>query len=109
MLTVTDFAAAAIRHLLERSAASDDAGLRIARAPAAPRLRVSLVRAPAGGDTVVVVAAGVRVFLDDAAATLLDGKILDATLGVGGRIDFFAANARDALSRGVENPEAAAG
>ena len=100
MLTVTDFAAAAIRHLLERSNASEEAGLRIARGLARGRLKVGLARAPASGDTVVVAAAGVRVFLDESAASLLDGKMLDATLGVGGRVDFFATDAREPVEPG---------
>lgn len=100
MLTVTDFAAAAICHLIERSNVPDYTGLRIARAPATRQLKVCLVRAPAAGDTVVIAGAGARVFLDQAAASLLDGKLLDATLGVGGRVNFFAANAREPIEPG---------
>jgi iron-sulfur cluster assembly protein len=100
MLTVTDFAAAAIRHLLERSNASDEAGLRIARGLTTRRLRVGLVREPASGDTVIIAAAGVRVFLDESAASLLNGQILDGTLGVGGRVDFFTTEAREPAEPG---------
>lgn len=100
MLTVTDFAAAAIRHLLERRDAPADAGLRLARGSVARSLKASLAWAPASGDMVVVAANGARVFLDEAAAGLLDGKILDATLGVGGRVDFFTADARQPIEPG---------
>ncbi len=100
MLTVTDFAAAAIRHLIERRNAPDDAGLRIARASTALPLKVNLARAPAHEDTVVVAANGVRVFLDEAAAGLLDEKILDVTLGVGGRVEFITADAREPIEPG---------
>jgi iron-sulfur cluster assembly protein len=97
MLIVTDFAAAAIQHLLERSNAPDDAGLRIARAATRTSLKVQLKRAPSPDDTVVVAANGARVFLDEWAAGLLDQKILDVTLGAGGRVEFFATNAREPI------------
>ena len=97
MLTVTDFAAAAIRHLLERLKAPDHAGLRIAWSPSARSLKVRLARVPAAGDTVVVAAYGARVFLDAAAIGLLGDKILDVTIGVRGRVEFFAADARQPI------------
>jgi len=100
MLTVTDFAAAAIRHLLERSKAPYDAGLRLAWAPSARSLKVRLARVPAPGDKVVVAAYGARVFLDEAAAGLLGDKILDVTIGVRGRVEFFAADARQPIEPG---------
>ena len=100
MLTVTDFAAAAIRHLLERSNAPDEAGLRIAWAPGARSLKVRLARVPAPGDTVVVAAYGARVFVDAAAAGLLGHKTLDVTIGVRGRVEFFAADARQPIEPG---------
>jgi Fe-S cluster assembly iron-binding protein IscA len=97
MLIVTDFAAAAIRHLLERSNAPDDAGLRISKAATRTSLKVHLKRAPAPDDTVVIANNGARVFLDEWAARLLDKKILDVTLGEGGRVEFFATRTRQPI------------
>jgi iron-sulfur cluster assembly protein len=97
MLTVTDFAATAIRHLIERCNAPDGAGLRIAQATTARPLKVNLAPAPAPEDTVVVAADGTRVFLDGVAASLLDDKILDITLGAGGRVEFFTADAHQPI------------
>jgi iron-sulfur cluster assembly protein len=99
MLTVTDFAAAAIRHLLERSNASGG-GLRIARASTGGPLKVFLAQAPAPDDTVVFAADGVRVFLDEEAAGLLGDKMLDVTIGVRGRIEFFTTDARQPIEPG---------
>jgi hypothetical protein len=89
MLAVNEFAGA-IQHLVERSRAPDQAGLRIAADPRVRPLRASVVRKPAPEDAVVVAAAGAGVFLDAAAPRLLDDKELDLTLGPGGRIDVVA-------------------
>jgi Fe-S cluster assembly iron-binding protein IscA len=100
MLIVTDFAAAAIRHLLDGCNAPDDAGLRIARASSAGPLKARLARAPAPEDTVVIAADGARVFLDRAAVNLLGDKILDVSIGVHGRVVFFPADARQPVEPG---------
>jgi len=100
MVIVTDFAAAAIRHLLERSNAPDNAGLRIAKAATKRSLDVRLKRSPAPGDTVLIASYGARVFLDETAAGMLDEKILDVTLGAGGRVEFFTADARQPIEPG---------
>jgi iron-sulfur cluster assembly protein len=100
MLIVTDFAAAAIRHLLEECNAPDDAGLRIARTSSAGALTARLARAPAPEDTVVTAADGARVFLDKAAANLLGDKVLDVTIGVHGRLEFFPADSRQSADPG---------
>jgi iron-sulfur cluster assembly protein len=97
MLIVTDFAAAAIGHLLERSNAPDGAGLRISRAATRTSLKVHLKRGPAPDDTIVIANNGARVFLDGWASNLLDQKILDVTLGEGGRVEFFATQARQPI------------
>jgi iron-sulfur cluster assembly protein len=102
MLNVPDFAAAAIRHLIERNNAPDGTGLRISQGSPGRPLKVSLARAPEPEDTVIVAADGARVFLDKAAASLLDDQILDVTLGVRGRVEFFTADARQ--SRGNVHP-----
>lgn len=93
MVTVSDLAAAAIHHLLERARAPEDAGLRIAFDPSACSLKVSVVWQPAPQDAVIVAAAGTRVFLDGTAAKLLDDKVLDIVLGQGGRVGFVASTA----------------
>jgi iron-sulfur cluster assembly protein len=74
--------------------------LRIARAATTQSLDVRLKRAPAPGDTVVIAAYGARVFLDETAASMLDEKILDVTLGAGGRFEFFTADARQPIEPG---------
>ena len=100
MLIVTDFAAAAIRHLLEGCNAPDDAGLRIGHGSSVGVLKARLARAPAPQDTVVIAAYGARVFLDEAATHLLGDKILDVTIGVRGRVEFFTADAPQRVRRG---------
>lgn len=100
MLHVTDFAAAAIRHVIERNKAPYGTGLRISQGTAERPLKVELAGAPELGDTVITVADGVRVFLDAAAVGLLDGQILDVSIGVRGRVDFFTADARQAIEPG---------
>ena len=100
MVDVTDFAAAAIRHLIERNKAPDGTGLRISRGSSGRPLEVRLARAPEPKDTVVVVADGVRVFLDATALSLLDGQLLDVSFGVRGRVEFFTVGARQPIEPG---------
>lgn len=99
-MLVTDFAATAIRHLLRVCNAPDDAGLRIARVSHGGPLRARLAREPALTDTVVVAADGARVFLDKAAADFLRDKILDVTIGVHGRLEFFPTDAPQSVEPG---------
>lgn len=100
MLTITDFAAAAIHHQLERSDAPADAGLRIARTSPIRSLEVRLARAPEPGDTIVIAPNGARVFLDEAAASLLSETVLDVTIGVGGHVEFFTTKVRQPIEPG---------
>lgn len=100
MLAITDFAAAAIHHLLERSDAPPDAGLRIARTSPLRSLEVRLARAPAADDKVITADNGARVFLDDAAAGILRESTLDVTIGVGGHVEFFTTRARQPIEPG---------
>jgi iron-sulfur cluster assembly protein len=100
MLVVTEFAAAAIRHLLQVCNAPDDAGLRIAGASHGGPLKARLAREPALQDTVVIAANGARVFLDRTAADLLRDKILDVTIGVHGRVEFFPTDAPQPVEPG---------
>jgi iron-sulfur cluster assembly protein len=94
MLRVTDFAAAAIHHLVERARAPADAGLRIACDSTPNPLRARVAREPGPEDAVVVAAFGARVFLDEVAARLLDDKVLDVVVGVGGQVKFVVSAAR---------------
>lgn len=89
MVHVSDLAAAAIRCVVEPNRAPNGTGLRISRGTPERPLRVGLAGTPEPGDTVVVVAAGERVFLDAAAVSLLDGQTLDVSIGVRGRVEFF--------------------
>ena len=99
MLIVTDFAAAAIRHLVERNKAPDGTGLRISQGSSGRPLKVALARAPEPGDTVIVVDRA-RLFLDATAVQLLDGQILDVSFGVRGRVEFFTAGAGQSIEPG---------
>jgi iron-sulfur cluster assembly protein len=76
MLTVTDNALTEIRNLTEAQDTPEDRGLRIAADPGAGSLTLALT-VPSEDDTVVD-ADGVRLFLDNAAADLLEDKTLDA-------------------------------
>jgi Fe-S cluster assembly iron-binding protein IscA len=100
VLIVSDFAAVAIRHLLEQYHVPPGAGLRIARAATTRSLKVRFASAPAPEDTVVIAADGARVFLDRAAASLLDGKVLVVTIGARGRVEFFTADAGQRVEPG---------
>ena len=89
MLTLTPNAATAIRALVEASDLPDSAaGLRIANEPdQAASLTLSLAAVPAEDDQVVD-ESGARVFLAPQAATLLDGKALDAATDGEGHLQF---------------------
>jgi Fe-S cluster assembly iron-binding protein IscA len=101
MLSVTDFAAAAIHHLIERARAPAEAGLRIACDSTASPLRARVAREPEPQDAVVVAAFGARVFLGEVAARLLDDKVLDVVVGVGGQVRFVATVARRPRQRSL--------
>ena len=90
MLTVTDVAAAEIRKLTERPDVPDGCGMRIASDPTAGSLTLTLAPTPADGDAVLD-NSGARVFLDSGAASILDDKALDATVGPDGRVQFVVA------------------
>ena len=89
MLTLTPNATSAIRALVDASDLPDEvAGLRIADDPnQAAALTLSLAAVPAEDDQVVD-EAGARVFLAPHAATLLDGKALDAATDDEGNLQF---------------------
>jgi iron-sulfur cluster assembly protein len=87
MLAVTENAVAVIRDLTSQESVPDGAGLRIATDPQAGALKLSLAPRPEAGDQVVD-AAGVRLFLDAGAATVLDDKALDAAVDGTGGVEF---------------------
>ena len=93
MLTLTDNAQFAIRSLTGSEAAPDGAGVRIATTPgsdgSAPELALAIVPEPAPGDQVVD-NDGARVYLDSAAAIMLDEQTLDASVDTAAQeVNFF--------------------
>ena len=89
MVNLTIRAATEIRNLAGRSGRPDTAGLRIT-SDSPGSLRLSLAAVPAEDDSVVD-ASGVRVFLDQRAASLLDDKTLDVATDTDGRVHFAIA------------------
>jgi Fe-S cluster assembly iron-binding protein IscA len=80
MLTLTQSAKEMVRDIVDAGEAPEGSGLRIATAEDAdgePALSLEVASAPAEGDQVVD-EDGTRVFLEPAAASLLDDKVLDA-------------------------------
>ncbi|MER7210378.1 Fe-S cluster assembly protein HesB [Streptosporangium sp. NPDC000239] len=89
MLTLTDTAAQVIRDLSSQVAESEDTGVRIAsQADGTGSLTLSVVNGPETDDKVVETD-GARIFLDRAAADMLDDKALDADIGEGGSVAFL--------------------
>ena len=77
MVTLTESARDVVREMTQDG--GDDSGVRIAAEPSdgGAGLSLSVVPAPADGDTVVD-EGGSRVFLEPIAAQMLDGKVIDA-------------------------------
>jgi iron-sulfur cluster assembly protein len=90
MITLTDNAVAVIHNLTEQPEVPDGAGLRIATDTSAGQLTLTVAPEPMTGEQVLD-SAGARLFLDEAAAELLDDKSLDATIDDGGRVQFMLA------------------
>ncbi|MEV7013206.1 Fe-S cluster assembly protein HesB [Streptosporangium sp. NPDC051022] len=89
MLTLTDTAAQVIRDLSSQVADSADPGVRISSQPdGTGSLLLSVVPGPETNDKVVE-AEGARIFLDQAAADMLDDKALDADIDEGGAVAFL--------------------
>jgi iron-sulfur cluster assembly protein len=81
MLELTDSAKDAVRQMVEQQNAPEGSGVRIAATPSngsEGKLSLDLATEPSVGDTVVE-DEGARIFLDEAAAAVLDDKVLDAT------------------------------
>lgn len=76
MLAITDTAAEAIKSLTTDAQLPDGGGLRIVASDPGQALELSLAGQPATDD-VVLSGDGVTVFLEPAAAEVLDDKILD--------------------------------
>jgi Fe-S cluster assembly iron-binding protein IscA len=88
MLTLTVSAVSAIRGLTSQPELPVETGLRImAQGDETPSLQLTLAEAPVAGDEVVE-EDGARVFLEPAAAVLLDGKALDAQVTEQGQVAF---------------------
>jgi Fe-S cluster assembly iron-binding protein IscA len=91
MLVLTEKACSLIRSLNERYEFSEDAGLRIAGpSDGSSHLTVSVAEAPRPDDQVVE-QEGARVFVEPAAATVLDDKVLDVRVDDGGGVQFLLA------------------
>ncbi|MER7133873.1 Fe-S cluster assembly protein HesB [Streptosporangium saharense] len=89
MLTLTDTAAQVIRDLSSQVAESEDTGVRISSQPdGTGSLTLSVVNGPETDDKVVETG-GAKIFLDQAAADLLDDKALDADVDEGGSVAFL--------------------
>ncbi len=87
MVTLTENAASAIRDLTQQAQAPDGSGLRITSEPDTGALRLDLAASPEQGDAVVD-SEGAALFLDEGAASTLDGKRLDAQPTDDGHIQF---------------------
>jgi Fe-S cluster assembly iron-binding protein IscA len=88
MLTLTDSAVSAIRSLTSQPEVPEETGLRImTQGDGAPSLRLTLAEAPAAEDEVIE-ESGARVFLEPAAAVVLETKALDAQVNEEGSVAF---------------------
>jgi Fe-S cluster assembly iron-binding protein IscA len=76
MLAITDSAAEAITSLITEAELPDGGGLRIAAPDPEQGLELSLAGRP-DADDVVLSGEGITVFLEPAAAQVLDDKVLD--------------------------------
>jgi iron-sulfur cluster assembly protein len=89
MLTLTDNAADIVKQIADQVPDAEGPGLRISGAEegADAGLTLTAAEAPQPGDQVLD-EHGARVFLDEAAATLLDDKVLDAEVKPDGAVTF---------------------
>jgi len=88
MLTLTNSAVSAIRDLTTQPELPVETGLRImAQGEEAPSFQLALTEGPMAGDQVVE-EGGARVFVEAAAAVVLEDKALDAQVNEQGNIAF---------------------
>ena len=88
MLTITEDAVSAIRSLTSQPHLPVDTGLRIMKqGPGGPAFQLALTEGPAAGDQVVE-EGGARVFVEPAAAAVLEDKALDAQVNEQGDLAF---------------------
>src|ERR687891_1927475 len=88
MLVLSENATMAIRNVVDRPELPDASGIRISGEQSeSAHLNISMAETPEEGDQVVE-SGGARVFLEPSAATMLDDKVLDATVDEKGRIAF---------------------
>ncbi|MEP9383604.1 Fe-S cluster assembly protein HesB [Nocardioides sp. KR10-350] len=87
MLTLTENATTIINNLVNQPGTPEGSGLRITSDSPEPGLAVTTATAAQPGDQVVE-QQGATVYLDETAATLLDDKVLDASLTQEGKVEF---------------------
>jgi len=93
MLTLTENATTAVKHLAE-TLPTDTGGLRIAQAVDPDQgYAVTLADGPQQGDAVVE-DGGARVFVDPVATVQLDDRVLDAQVDENGGVGFALAQRR---------------
>jgi iron-sulfur cluster assembly protein len=88
MLVLTENAMAAIRSLVDRADLPESTGVRISTTADSQALSVSTAPIAEDGDQVLG-DDDARLFLEPAAATLLDNKVLDARFDDRGRVEFL--------------------
>ena len=86
MLTITENAADVVKKIVDQNVTEDEAGIRISQGADQSLALATAVTAQPGDQ--VVEEQGARVFLDEDAAVALDDKILDATVGDDGSVQF---------------------
>ena len=87
MLTLTDNATTAVKSIVSRTAAPDNAGLRISADQPGGDFTVAIAPEPQPGDSVVE-ADGARVFVGEIADPVLTDKVLDASVAEDGAVRF---------------------
>ena len=88
MLTLTEDASTIVSQIITQQELGDDGGLRITAGDVLnPNLELAVVEQAQPGDHVVA-QAGAAVYLDEPAATLLDDKVLHASVDEAGQVNF---------------------
>lgn len=91
MLTMTGTAAEAVKSIVSRTPqAPEEGGVRISENGGGAGFELAVAPAPEPSDTVVSTD-GARVFLDAAAVTALDDRVLDAEVSQDGSVRFALA------------------